>query len=243
MNRGATATGLPSCLSAALQFVRVHDMDVSVSDLHGACPPQPPEGSSEGLPVVDPTMLASNRCSSSASTRITRVCGWPPGSREPSAAKFCPRANSRTIGWSSRPFVVSATSSIYRSPTPLYENLRRHRPHLEALPAVGLAPQAFDEILGTSILPFGETLAYLTYYHIRRAVPLQPAQQLLLADRELDPSQVPLEVTGEYVPQKVRDKSPLSSPAPSLRFTVAETPLRHQQSSANPPQRDLRLLA
>ena len=37
-------------------------------------------------------------------------------------------------------------------------------------PSVQLAPEALDEILGTSVLPFGETLADLIYHHVRRTV-------------------------------------------------------------------------
>jgi hypothetical protein len=40
----------------------------------------------------------------------------------------------------------------------------------------GLAPQALDEILGASVLPFGETLTHLIHHHARRAVLLQPAE-------------------------------------------------------------------
>jgi hypothetical protein len=54
--------------------------------------------------------------------------------------------------------------------------------------AVRLTLQALDEVLGTPVVTFGETLAYLIYHHSRRAVLLKPAQQLLLADGEVDPS-------------------------------------------------------
>jgi hypothetical protein len=42
--------------------------------------------------------------------------------------------------------------------------------------AVHLALQALDEVLGTSVLPFGETLPDLIYHHTRRAVLLKPAE-------------------------------------------------------------------
>ncbi len=43
-------------------------------------------------------------------------------------------------------------------------------------PSVQLALQVLDEVLGTLVLTFGETLAYLIYHHARRAVLLQPAE-------------------------------------------------------------------
>jgi len=54
--------------------------------------------------------------------------------------------------------------------------------------SVQLRLQALDEILGTSVLPFGDTLAYLIYHRARRAIVLQPVEQLLFFDREIDSS-------------------------------------------------------
>jgi hypothetical protein len=65
--------------------------------------------------------------------------------------------------------------------------------------SVLLSSQALDEILGTPALPLGETLAYLIHHHTRRTVVLEPAEQLLLADREIDPSEVALEAAGNYL--------------------------------------------
>ena len=76
---------------------------------------------------------------------------------------------------------------------------------------VQLTFQAFDEILRTAVLPFGETLAHLIYHHTRRAVLLQPTEQLLFTDGEIDPSQVPLEATWEQVPHDIHDQSPFSA--------------------------------
>jgi hypothetical protein len=66
----------------------------------------------------------------------------------------------------------------------------RDLPSRESLPRlwVQLASQTRDEILGTSVLPFGETLAYLIYHHARSTVLFQLTEQVLLGDRELDPS-------------------------------------------------------
>ena len=54
----------------------------------------------------------------------------------------------------------------------------RDLPSWDSLPRpwVQLAFQARDEILRTSILPFGETLAYLIYHYTRRAVLLEPTE-------------------------------------------------------------------
>src|SRR5215204_2285325 len=57
------------------------------------------------------TSVLTKRCCSLASTHITCVCGWPPGSRVVSAAKFSPRASSRTIGCNSSPLILSDMGS------------------------------------------------------------------------------------------------------------------------------------
>jgi hypothetical protein len=65
-------------------------------------------------------------------------------------------------------------------------------------------------------VPFGEALAYLIYHNAGRTVLLQPAEQLLLANREIDPSQIPLQVAGEYVLQEVHHHSPFFAYASAI---------------------------
>jgi hypothetical protein len=67
-----------------------------------------------------------------------------------------------------------------------------------------------EEILGALVLALRETFAYLIHDHARRAVLLQLTNQLLLADREIHPLQISLEISRQDFSEKIHDNIPLS---------------------------------
>jgi hypothetical protein len=83
------------------------------------------------------------------------------------------------------------------------------------------------------VLPFGETLAYLIYHHTRRAVLLQPTEQLSFADGGIDPSQDRSKLAGSKILTKSIAITALSALAPSPSSTVAGAPLGYQQGLAS----------
>ena len=67
--------------------------------------------------------------------------------------------------------------------------------------------QGVENVLGSPVLAFGESLAYLAYDRPRHPIRFEPANELFLAYRELDALQVALHVLsragGKVLPQKV----------------------------------------